>query len=93
MWTLPSPVLAAADKPTSVAYSPDGETLAVGGQDVQLWNAASRTHVATHPLAAGMFVNGLAFSPDGRMLAVACSDARSGSSTPAPSHRSARRSA
>ena len=29
---------------TTVAYSPDGATLAVGGTSVQLWDATSRTH-------------------------------------------------
>jgi len=74
LWTMPSPVLATADKTTTVAYSPNGAMLAVGGQDVQLWNAATRTHVATHPLAAGMVVNGLVFSPDGSIIAAAYSD-------------------
>jgi WD40 repeat protein/transcriptional regulator with XRE-family HTH domain len=74
LWTLPSPVLATADKATSVAYSPDGTTLAVGGQDIQLWNAATRQPIATHALAAGMVVNGLAFSPGGSVIAAAYSD-------------------
>jgi len=74
LWTMPSPVLATADKTTTVAYSPNGAMLAVGGQDVQLWNAASRTRVATHSLAGGTVVNGLVFSPDGRIIAAAYSD-------------------
>ena len=78
LWTLPDPVLATANAPSSLAYSPDGRTLAVGGQNVQIWNAATHELIATHPLAAGTFVNGLAYSPDGRVLAVACSDGTTG---------------
>jgi len=74
LWSLPSPVLPAANKSTSVLYSPHGSTLAVGGQDVELWSAASRQQIAVHPLAAGMVVNGLAFSPNGKILAAAYSD-------------------
>ena len=74
LWTLPSPVLATADKAGSVAYSPNGATLAVGGQDVQLWNAATREPIATHALAAGTIVNALAYSPGGGVIAAAYSD-------------------
>ena len=78
LWTLPTPVLATANAPSSVAYSPDGKTLAVGGLNVQTWDAASRELIATHPLATGTFVNALAYSPDGRVLAVAYSDGTTG---------------
>jgi len=78
LWALPTPVLATNNAPSSVAYSPDGKTLAVGGQNVQIWNTASRGLIATHPLAAGVFVNGLAYSPNGDVIAAAYSDGTTG---------------
>jgi WD40 repeat protein len=78
LWTLPTPVLSTANAPTSLAYSPDGSTLAVGGTNVQIWNAASRALIAMYPLATGTFVNALAYSPNGRILAVAYSNGTTG---------------
>ena len=57
---------------TSVAFSPDGRTLAVGtaGLTVELCDVAtmrSRASLAGH----GMSVHGVAFSPDGELLASA----------------------
>ena len=55
---------------TSLAFSPDGKTLASGSDDrtVRLWNAATKEHLRvlvghTDP------VNSVAFSPDGRVIA------------------------
>ena len=57
----------------SVAFSPDGKTLAVGDRNgrIYLWNAASGRLVATltDPVSKG--VNSVAFSPDGAALAAA----------------------
>jgi WD40 repeat protein len=71
---LPAPVLATGNSSTNVAYSPDGNSLAVGGDgSVQLWDVASRTLRATHALPAAMVVNATTFSRAG-VIAVALSD-------------------
>jgi len=74
LWTLPTPVLLTGNAPSGVAYSPDGKTLAAGGQDVQLWDAVRRTPIATRPLPAGTITNAIAYSPDGDLIAIARSD-------------------
>ena len=74
LWTLPTPVLLTGNAPSGVAYGPRGTTLAVGGQNVQLWDAARRTLIATRPLPAGTITNGIAYSPAGTMIAIARSD-------------------
>jgi WD40 repeat protein len=54
-----------------IAISPDGKTLATGGDDrrVKLWNIATQQELATlGPLTGAC--RSLRFSPDGRTLAV-----------------------
>jgi WD40 repeat protein len=70
----PLPPLAQTTGNSSVAFSPDGRTLATANDNVQLWNVADPTHptVLSPPLigdATGVFA--VAFSPDGRTLATA----------------------
>jgi RNA polymerase sigma factor (sigma-70 family) len=60
-------------QPWSVAFSPDGKTLVVGGQNsdhsggVTLWNA--ETGKLNHTWKQKKYVNAVAFSSDGKMVA------------------------
>ena len=56
----------------SVALSPDGTTVAIGGYGVELWNVVTRRHTTNLESSAdpGKVVNAVAFSHDGKTLAI-----------------------
>jgi WD40 repeat protein/transcriptional regulator with XRE-family HTH domain len=72
LWALPSPVLLNPGPANQVAYSPDGRLLAVASTSVRIWNAATRSLVAT--TTVGVTANSVAWAPSGNVLAAAYSD-------------------
>ncbi len=60
---------------TRVAWSPDGETLAIwNDSSVTLWSAAKRTKREIAGAKAKSFVSGVAFDPESREIAIASGD-------------------
>ncbi|MHC4945621.1 MAG: WD40 repeat domain-containing protein [Planctomycetota bacterium] len=57
--------------PASMAFSPDGRLLAVGGFTVDVWDLPSRTRVATLQPSEDDTAHAMSFSPDGSQLATA----------------------
>jgi WD40 repeat protein len=62
-----------------IAFSPDGHTLAVAGDDLQLWNVDTDSRIRTIPAGADTetdLVTAVAFSPDGHRIAIGRSDGK-----------------
>jgi len=75
----PSTVLVShTDTVRSVAFSPDGHTLATASEDktARLWNITNLTHLTPLSQLAGHAntVRSVAFSPDGHTLATSSND-------------------
>ncbi len=72
-------LIGASERIQSVAFSPDGKTLAVTGGDpgrfgeIQLWDVAKKTLRLSVPMSFDT-VNGASWSPDGSKLAFGCDD-------------------
>ena len=59
------------DRATSVAFSPDGQMLALGSAagTISYWDLSTRKWLGDSDLGHSEFVESIAFSPDGRTLA------------------------
>ena len=56
----------------SIAFSPDGKTIATGGYEyIQLWDAVSGEPTASFQTESNIVIENLAFSPDGKTIATA----------------------
>ena len=76
-WHLPVPDLMTGGPVYSIALSPAGGILAVGGTGLQVWNPAARTLIASAPIpdaAPADTVNAVAVSPGGNLIATGYGD-------------------
>lgn len=69
IWSLPTPILPGVNVVNTIAYTPDGRTMAVGSDTLQLWNPVARTPIGG-PITGPGQAETAAFSPDGHYLAV-----------------------
>jgi WD40 repeat protein len=60
---------------SSVAFSPHGKTLAIGGYDGSVWLQDMATRQPGRSVTSGFPVYSVAFSPDGKILASGSVDA------------------
>jgi WD40 repeat protein/transcriptional regulator with XRE-family HTH domain len=77
-WRMPPPGLLTGSSAASLAYSPGGQTLAVGDNGLQLWNPATHmmTASAAPPGGPNNAVNAVAFSPAGNLIATGYDDGK-----------------
>jgi WD40 repeat protein/transcriptional regulator with XRE-family HTH domain len=76
-WHLPVPDLMTGGPVYSIALSPAGGTLVVGGAGLEVWNPAVRALTASAPIpdpAPGDTVNAVAISPGGNLIATGYGD-------------------
>src|SRR5207247_312579 len=61
-------------RPWSLAFAPDGQTLATGARsgDLKLWDVSKGRLQTTANLPGVSDIRNLAFAPDGRTLALVC---------------------
>jgi WD40 repeat protein/transcriptional regulator with XRE-family HTH domain len=69
IWSLPVPILPGVGVVNTIAYTPDGRTMAIGSDTLQFWNPAARIPIGG-PIAGPGQAETAAFAPDGRYLAV-----------------------
>jgi WD40 repeat protein len=55
--------------PFAIAFSPDGKSLVLGGEELCLWSLAGRPRLVRRFPRTGNSINALALSPDGKHLA------------------------
>jgi WD40 repeat protein/transcriptional regulator with XRE-family HTH domain len=75
LWRVPPPELQAGRTVNSIAAGPGG-VLAVGGDDLELWNPAARAELADSSVPGRRVVNAVAFSPGGGLVATGYTDGR-----------------
>jgi WD40 repeat protein len=75
-WRMPPPGLLTGSSVNSVAFSPGGGALVVGDDDLQLWNPATHTMIASAAIPGGKTntVNAVAYSPAGNLIAAGYGD-------------------